>query len=502
MGEEQVRKVLKSFGLTQKEAEVYLFLSKHGVQKGTDIAKRMRIHKAEAYRFLKSLQSKGLVESTLESPARFTAVPFAKALDLFVKLKRDEAALIESTKQNLLVDWEKISKTKPELPLEKFVVIEGSNKIYPKIAQMVKETTNQLSAITTVQSLARVERLGIFDEAFAHPLRPKIQFRFLTEPSQENIDILKNLLQRIPKANFNFKGRNPDLGFQLSSRMVIRDEEEMIFFINPKTEIDKQEHEDTCFWTNCKSLVQSFTGVFEELWRGSVDIQETINPVNGNEKKPRFSMVGRTAEKKYQEALSSVKKEIFIVASSQGLAELSERSELQKWVDQGINLRFMAPIIGGNFKAAQQLSKFGQVRHIPEGYLRTTLIDGKYLFHFKDSLTVFSNDVKYNNSMKSKLENAWKNAQPPSAVTLEAILNPPDMDAERLPKEIPGEAYSKGTIRFEDHVEGTLTEKDVVSKIMNATRIKAKDPKKDITAYATVAVHTLSFIRTASSCLT
>lgn len=99
LSEETVRKVLRDFGLTDKETDVYIFLAKHGVMKGGEISKQTKTHKALIYRILKSLQSKGLVESTLEFPARFTAVPFENVIDLNIRAKQEEAAQIAAQKR-------------------------------------------------------------------------------------------------------------------------------------------------------------------------------------------------------------------------------------------------------------------------------------------------------------------------------------------------------------------------------------------------------------------
>ena len=149
-GEENVKSVLKDFGLTETEAAVYLFLAKHDALKGTEIARQIKKDKAQVYHILKSLQAKGLVESTLEAPVRFAFVPFEKVVDSTINAKREEATRIENAKEELFDYWKNISKTKPELPLEKFVVIEGRHKVFSKISQMIADTKNQLSTITTV----------------------------------------------------------------------------------------------------------------------------------------------------------------------------------------------------------------------------------------------------------------------------------------------------------------------------------------------------------------
>ncbi len=102
MSEEKLRNVLRSFGATEKEAETYIFLAKHGILKGGEIAKRTKTHKGLTYRILGNLQRKGLVEATLEAPARFAAVPFEAVLDLNIKIRQEETARIEAQKIDLL----------------------------------------------------------------------------------------------------------------------------------------------------------------------------------------------------------------------------------------------------------------------------------------------------------------------------------------------------------------------------------------------------------------
>src|SRR4030066_1961798 len=108
-------------------------------------------------------------------------MPFDKVLDSFIKARRDEVSLIENAKDNLLSDWDRISKTNLELSVEKFVIIEGENKIYARIFQLVKETNDQLSAISTVASLMRGDQFGIFNALHEHHQKSNVQVRFITD---------------------------------------------------------------------------------------------------------------------------------------------------------------------------------------------------------------------------------------------------------------------------------------------------------------------------------
>jgi sugar-specific transcriptional regulator TrmB len=496
-GEETVEKVLKDFGLTEKEAEVYVFLAKHGALKSREVARQIKKDKAQVLRILKSLQSKSLVESTLEVPKRFAAVPFEKVLDAFVQAKRDEAALIESTKKDLLLSWKSIGKTRPEAPLEKFVVIEGNNKIHSKFSQMITETKKQLSTISTVPSLVRADQLGLFDVVFSHPLRSKIQFRFLTESSGQNSNAIIALFEKASNAGINFRGKNPDLGLRPFPRMVIRDEEEVLLFITPKAGAVRKKQVDTGLWTNCKTLVQTFAGVFEDLWRNATDTQQETAVIDAGRSAPKTFIIsnGETVRKKYDEILNSAKEEITFMTSSQGLIDLLKNMMLLKdWNEKGVSIKIMAPTTVENLKALQQLSKYCEVRHVPESRLKTTIVDGKHIFQSKNPIsdqemlekelesvyTFYTSDSDYVAKTKGVLNDVWLNAQAPSAVTLESILNPPAPSVDPFRKVKVDGPYTKGSVRLEEHKRGTITEKDVLNKILNAKRIIAKNPLRDM----------------------
>ena len=62
-------------------------------------------------------------------------------------------------------------------------------------------------------------QFGLFDAACKHPLKSQIQFRFLTELSQENVDTMKGLLKMKPNAKLNFQARDVDSGLKAFSQI-------------------------------------------------------------------------------------------------------------------------------------------------------------------------------------------------------------------------------------------------------------------------------------------
>lgn len=501
MSQEKVMKTLLDIGLTKLDSKVYIYLAKRGPQKGKEISKALKVQKPQLYRSLKNLQSKAIVSATLERPARFSAVSFEKVLDLFIRAKMEEAQAIQHEKSKLVSSWKAIQVGATPDPSARFMVIEGRNIIYSKIKQMINETKSQLSIISTVTGLARADQFGLLDANFTNRLQSKVQFRFLTHLSKENVDVMQALLKETPKAKMSFEIRNPNLGSSPFPRMVIKDEEEVVFFINPKVDGSMAEQDNLCLWTNCKSLICSFLAMFEELWRNSTDIERKIAEIDTDKPTLQSSIKDAVAiKKKYYEILQSAKEEIFLLTSSKGLIEYWKNMfQLENWAKRGISVKIMAPIVKENWEAMEQISKLCTIKHVPIHYWQTTIVDKKHLFLFKppsteqgelESTLLFDNAVYMHDRIRVKmmetaLNEIWRNAQIPSTTTSQLVIGPPVVP---LPMSI---KMDFKVVDFKPF--GTITEKEVINKILRAMKTPPKNPFKDISkgygSYAVGVIH-------------
>jgi sugar-specific transcriptional regulator TrmB len=499
VSQEKVMKTLLDIGLTKLDSKVYIYLAKRGPQKGKEISKALKVQKPQLYRSLKNLQSKAIVSATLERPARFSAVSFEKVLDLFIRAKMEEAQNLQHEKNKLVSSWKAIHVSATPDHSARFMVIEGRKIIYSKIKQMINETKGQLSIISTVTGLARADQFGLLNTNFNGQM-PSIQFRFLTYLSKENVDAMQALLKETPTSKMSFEIRNPNIGSSPFPRMVIKDEEEVVFFINPKVDGAMSEQDNLCLWTNCKSLISSFLAMFEELWRNSTDIERKIAEIETGKPTPKSPIKDAAAiKKKYYEILQSAQEEIFLLTSSKGLIEYWKNMfQLENWTKKGISVKIMAPIVKENWEAMKQISKLCTIKHVPIHYWQTTVVDKKHLFIFKppsteqgelESTLLFDNAVYMHDCirvemMKTALNEIWRNAQIPSTAASQLVIGPPVVP---LPMSI---KMDFKIIDFKPF--GTLTEKEVINKILIAMK-KPSNPLKDISkgygSYAVGVIH-------------
>ena len=76
---------LIGFGLSEKEAQLYLHVLKYGPRPPSLLAKSLKTYREDVYRTLTSLIDKGMVNPSLETPTVYAAVDLEVALDTALK---------------------------------------------------------------------------------------------------------------------------------------------------------------------------------------------------------------------------------------------------------------------------------------------------------------------------------------------------------------------------------------------------------------------------------
>lgn len=107
MSLERVLKAIMSLGLSENDAQVYVFLALNGPHKAKDMTSKLSIYKEQLYRSLKNLQDKEVVKATTDYPAVFSAISFEKILDSLTEIKKEQAQALREAREELLSSWKK-----------------------------------------------------------------------------------------------------------------------------------------------------------------------------------------------------------------------------------------------------------------------------------------------------------------------------------------------------------------------------------------------------------
>jgi sugar-specific transcriptional regulator TrmB len=111
---EKLLRILVDLGIKRLDAEVYLYLATSGPKKGRTVSNELKISKMQLYRSLRELQSRGMVNSSSEYPARFSAALFDKFLDQLIRVKKEQAKTLQASKEDLLSTWRSVTEKDEE----------------------------------------------------------------------------------------------------------------------------------------------------------------------------------------------------------------------------------------------------------------------------------------------------------------------------------------------------------------------------------------------------
>jgi sugar-specific transcriptional regulator TrmB len=92
---------LIGFGLSEKEAQLYLHLLKHGPKTPSPLAKSLQTYREDVHRTLTSLIEKGMVRPSLDSPTVYAAIDLDTALGSALQKQQSELREMEARKREL-----------------------------------------------------------------------------------------------------------------------------------------------------------------------------------------------------------------------------------------------------------------------------------------------------------------------------------------------------------------------------------------------------------------
>jgi len=178
--EQEIFILLKDFGLSGDEAQIYLGLLSMGGAKASEVSHFTKIERVKAYKMLENLKNLGFITSTLSSPAIFSANDIEKTVNAVIKQKIDESEKLQAYKPSLLQLLERFTVKQNESTLPRLTVISGRANIYYQMIKIIDQSQDELYLATTVSDLTRMFYSNI-PEALEKARKRNVIIKLITE---------------------------------------------------------------------------------------------------------------------------------------------------------------------------------------------------------------------------------------------------------------------------------------------------------------------------------
>jgi sugar-specific transcriptional regulator TrmB len=370
MALEKLSEQLSEFGFTKEEAEVYVFLSSMGSSPARVISRRFTFNRMKAYRILKSLEEKGLVERIIGRPMKFVATPVQESLERYLEGYRERLKELEVKQKDVVEDWKQISKEMNEQDEEsRFRIFEGRQQIYDLLVQMFERVRKEICIVTTKRDLHRLALMGIDDRLRTISIKG-VSVRILTQVESPDITALEY---------FRDFAEIRHIPLPTPIRFVTIDERETLTTTSMEDSMSLTTHEDAGLWTNASSYNSAMKIFFDALWRLATKASVIIEALQTGITPQEITVIRSDSDfqKSFIKMISKSEKSVQIMASS--LNDLPYSIEdLKRILDEGMNVKIMTHLNPDSSMDISDFFKEAEVKHSLNPFdLQLLIIDKK-----------------------------------------------------------------------------------------------------------------------------
>jgi sugar-specific transcriptional regulator TrmB len=155
---EEITEYLKTLGIEQDMAKIYLMLLRTGASTAGNLSKGSSLDRAKIYRDLKTLQSLNLVEVVGGAPLKFKAVDFETAVESIIRNRENHITQIKSRKETIISKYSdqlrSMGENKDVSMHMRF--LEGINSVITGINSFIERADGSINLFLDRRNLIRI----------------------------------------------------------------------------------------------------------------------------------------------------------------------------------------------------------------------------------------------------------------------------------------------------------------------------------------------------------
>lgn len=242
------------FGLTALQSKTYLALLRLGTAGASQVSSTTGIVRPEAYRVLRELSLKGLVERNPGLPSTYTARPPKQGVSFLLHSFAQKVSLLEQKKKDLIQCLSSYTSHVEAEPRQRFSMVIGGANVISKVEEMICVAKEDSVGIMSKHGLRRLNR------EWTSAARRKVRVRLIAEIDASNISNADSLSRHVELR----RSRDVLICFK------IVDKKEMV--LGPPVtdeEASKRTWREDDLWTNNLRFIGGMYALFERLWKTS-----------------------------------------------------------------------------------------------------------------------------------------------------------------------------------------------------------------------------------------
>lgn len=239
--------------------------------------------------------------------------------------------MLESVWENATSLEERISDLEGK-PRNEMKVISGTENIYKIFREIISQAKKEICIISSEDTLERAIKYGTFE--LDKKMSKHVKVRYMIPITQKNLHLVKKAMEFAEIRHIDFT--------PIRSRMIDGEKCTMRYGAE-----DIASARELCLFSNIESYVANVKEYYEWLWKKAIPAEEKISELE-------------------EELNSRGKNEVSIIVDS---IEHLKKYPIEKLHSSGVKINVLMPINGEETEYLKKISRFAQIRHVPEVFL-------------------------------------------------------------------------------------------------------------------------------------
>jgi HTH-type transcriptional regulator, sugar sensing transcriptional regulator len=256
---------LIGFGLSEKEAVLYLHLLKYGPKTPSPLAKSLHTYREDTHRTLTSLIDKGMVRPSLDSPTVYAAVDLDTALGSALQKQQSEIREMEERRRELQ-QLSQQQRFRPSDEVSTFKIIKSIKELIA-VSMPLLDSLQEEWLVAAPAYLTAVASLFGVNDAVHEFIKRGGKVRAIIDISYQVIEPVQEMIA------IGEEVRHID---EHGVMFVVFDRKISISAINAEVRRISLNEPVSGLWTDDPAYAQYLASTFEMVWRQSIPAEQRI----------------------------------------------------------------------------------------------------------------------------------------------------------------------------------------------------------------------------------
>jgi sugar-specific transcriptional regulator TrmB len=238
---------------------LYVHLCMAGPAKVSDLAEALKLHRNDVYRTAERLMQRGLIETTVERPARYVAIDPQKVFDSEITTRLKAIDSLKRSREEISSLLLQLHMTAPQPSRGTYKVVQGRPEIHAMRTRLVSEAKTSIEWATSfAPSVPMADLSGSLDAMMAR-VQEGVQFRALARATPHSL----------PKMQPFLKYDNAQVRrFEVESvvRFLLVDDAQLLMYVVNDPSESIYAKEEVALHTTAPGFVHAQKVFFDQSW--------------------------------------------------------------------------------------------------------------------------------------------------------------------------------------------------------------------------------------------